>query len=531
MRVVASSSRLASWAGRLDPPLDDLRAAVADYQRALQQHRDAPNDLPTAVQDLAPRAGGALDDGGVLADLARGFADALRQIDRTVGLDRADVPARVWQELLAAARREARVARLTVDVLQDLDVPTSSPDVARRYLTSHPELVEELLDGEHPLPPELDAYVGLQLHTAPDDERLFDDLDPATQGLLGILLPALADDDRAPFAARIGANHLRVVRAAGRIGGQLARVEAEDERRHHDWIPFNEDDLDDRIVELQKRADLYDAILDGNRQLLLFDETGDGRIIELHGTIGTGTDHVGVLVPGTGATLGGHTVNADRARSFVETEPDVAMISWLGGDMPDDIATDAPFNHDAKDNGPALAEFSKAVRREVDAAVPGADLTVIGHSYGGATVGRAELDGLDADRILHVSSAGAGAGVDEVDDYPVPDRDRYALTDDDDPIQHTQGMSLGDDIGHGADPDRLFVELETGDYADGTEIDEDAHSAVFTEDSDAWKNMVQVITGGRVKVRVPPDVDVYPGPFGGAAVVETPNDPEPLDID
>lgn len=530
MRIVANASRLESWAGRLDAPLDDLRAAIADYHRALRQHQDAPNDLPTAVEDLAPRADRALDDGGVLADLARGFADALRQVDQAVGLDRADVPGGTWQELLAAARREARAARLTVDVLQDLGVPSSSPDAARRHLTDHPELVAELLDGDHPLPSALDAYVDLQLRTTPADGRLFADLDPATQELLGILVPRLADDDRAPFASRIGANHLLVVRAADRIDDQLARVEAEDERRHHDWVPFNEDDLDGRIAELQKRAALYDTILDDNRQLLLFDEAGDGRIVELHGTIGTGTDHVGVLVPGTGATLGGHEVTAKRARTFVQTASDVAMISWLGGDMPDDVTRDAPFNHYAEDNGPVLSDFSLAVRREVDATAAGADLTVIGHSYGGATVGQAELAGLDADRILHVSSAGAGAGVDEPGDYPVADRDRYALTDDDDPIQHTQGIGVGR-LGHGADPDRLFVELATGNYADGTEIDEDAHSRVFTEDSDAWKNMVQVVTGGTVDVRVPPDVDVYTGPYGGAAVIETPNDPEPLDID
>lgn len=207
------------------------------------------------------------------------------------------------------------------------------------------------------------------------------------------------------------------------------------------------------------------------------------------------------------------------------------MISWLGGDMPDDVQTDAPFNHYATENGPALADFSHAVRREVGAVAPQADLTVIGHSYGGATVGRAELEGLDADRVLHVSSAGAGAGVDELGDYPVADRDRYALTDDDDPIQYTQGANLGDGVGHGADPDQLFVELETGNYDDGTEIDDGAHSAVFTEDSDAWDNMVQLITGGTVDVRVAPDVDVHTGPFGGVTVVETPNGPQPLDID
>lgn len=531
MRVEANPSRLDAWAGRIGPALDDLRAAVDAYTTALQRHRDAPDDLPTAVEDLAPRARRALEDGADLADLVRGFADALRRVDRTPGLDRADVPPARWVRLLHREVREAAVERLVVDVLQDHDVPVSSLGAARRHLTDEPSLADDLLDGRVALPPSLDTWLAGELSGAAAAERLFADLDPTAQGLLGLLVPRLAADDRAPFATRVAANHLRVVRAAGRIESELAALRAEDERRHHDWVPFNEDDLDGRLDELANRADLYTAILADDRQLLLFDDAADGRIVELHGTIDTRTEHVGVLVPGTGSTLGGHEGVARRARSFVEAADGVAMVSWLGGDMPDSVVRDAPFNHYSRDNGPALAAFSHAVRREVDAVAPGVDLTVLGHSYGGATVGRAELDGLDADRVLHVSSAGAGAGVDDVDDYPVPDRDRYALTDDDDPIQHTQGTSLGGRIGHGADPDQVFVALESGAYADGTEIDDGAHSAVFTRRSDAWSNMLQVILGGEVLRHVPPDVDVIVAPGGQPIVVETPNAPEPLDID
>lgn len=530
VRIEASPAHLDAWARRMGHPLDSLRAAVDDYRVALDRHLDAPNDLPTAAEDLGPRARRALDDGGDLSDLVRGFAAALRHLDGSLRPGHVDVAPGAWGRVLDQHVQQATVSRLVVDVLQDRDVPVTSLDAARRHLTEHPALVDELLAGEVELPSDLQALVALQLRTTADDQRLFADLDPTTQGLLGVLVPRLADDDRAPFASRIGANHLRVVRAAATIEADLAALRAEDERRHHDWVPFNEDDLDSAVTELEGRADLYAAILDDGRQLLLFDDTDDGRIIELHGTIGPDTEHVGILVPGTGATLGGHEATARRARSFVAAADDIAMVSWLGGDMPDSVSTDAPFNHYSKDNGPVLAAFSQAVRREIDATAEGSDLTVIGHSYGGATVGRAELDGLDADRILHVSSAGAGAQVSDVDDYPVPDRDRYALTDDDDPIQYTQGANLGGRIGHGADPDRVFVALESGDHADGTEIDEGAHSAVFTPESDAWANMLQVITGGQVMLHVEPTRDVIVG-HGHAVVVETPNDPEPLDID
>lgn len=124
----------------------------------------------------------------------------------------------------------------------------------------------------------------------------------------------------------------------------------------------------------------------------------------------------------------------------------------MGGDLPDDIVQDAPFADYARDLGPQLAEFSHDVRQEIDhsSAAPNAQTTYLGHSYGGAVVGRAELAGLDADRVLHVESAGMGHDVQSPDDLPdsQDDVDRYSMTAPGDVIGDIQGMQLGDNIGH-----------------------------------------------------------------------------------
>src|SRR5690606_30121898 len=149
----------------------------------------------------------------------------------------------------------------------------------------------------------------------------------------------------------------------------------------------------------------------------------------------------------------------------------LAMISWMGGDLPDGVLGDAPDPKYSKELGPRLTDFSRDLRLEIDrAGADNARVTVAGHSYGGAVVGRAELSGLDADRVLHIESAGMGHDVHSGSDLPRSQRDvdRYSMTAPGDFIELTQGVQKGG-IGHGADPDTFdgTTRLHTGDKADG----------------------------------------------------------------
>jgi len=78
-----------------------------------------------------------------------------------------------------------------------------------------------------------------------------------------------------------------------------------------------------------------------------------------------------------------------------------------------------------------------------------------------------------------------------------------AMTAPADPIQLVQGLPGGP---HGADPDRMpgVVQLATGRYDDGRLMaGPAAHTDVVNRmDSDAWRNLLAVITGDRNGIRL-----------------------------
>lgn len=238
-------------------------------------------------------------------------------------------------------------------------------------------------------------------------------------------------------------------------------------------------------------------------QVVAFDP-GAGKFGELIGY--AGAPDIGVLVGGTGTNLATMDGQAARAWDFVLGAPGLAMITYIGGPMPQDLiqAADSAW---AKNVAPSLASFVNGVK-----AVTGATVTVAGHSYGGSVVGRAEVEGMIADRILHIESAGGGPGVDSISDYAAPDTPRYSMTAPGDVIGSIQGMSLGTTLGHGQDPDTMegVTRLETGrvnseDPYSALLQGIDSHSGVFgqngeDEKPDAWQNMLSVMTGGNVTV-------------------------------
>jgi len=154
---------------------------------------------------------------------------------------------------------------------------------------------------------------------------------------------------------------------------------------------------------------------------------------------------------------------------------------------------------------PRLVAFSHEVDRVVDGTGRDIAVTYVGHSYGGAVLGTAEALGLTADRTVYVAAAGAGFGVDEPGDWHNrnPHVVRFAMTAPADPIQLVQGLPGGP---HGADPDRMpgVVQLATGRYDDGRLMaGPAAHTDVVNRmDSDAWRNLLAVITGDRNGIRL-----------------------------
>lgn len=374
------------------------------------------------------------------------------------------------------------------------------------YVRSHPAIAARLVANDP-----REGAPGLEGIIAghPDREQarsLFEGMRPADAALFAQLYPdEIGNLSGVPFAYRADANLVHVI-------DQLDRI---------DHVP-------DHLVsdDLAATRELYRSIVEGERQIVLFDPAHE-RIAELHGQIGPDTRNVGVHVPGTKSDIAGFDEIAERSSSFVNAryQGDLAVVTWLGGEFPPSVLPYAADGSYADDLGLRLADFSHDVRQEIEHAGADARTTYLGHSYGGAVVGTAEQSGLDADRVLHVESAGMGKGVDEPGDLPPSQADvaRYSMTAPGDFIGYVQGASGG----HGADPDEFdgVTRLETGDYADGRRVDGlfESHSGVFEVRSGAWKNMYETLIGGTVTTDERTDTVVVPAHIGPYAVPGLPS--------
>lgn len=404
---------------------------------------------------------------------------------------------------------------------QDLpaDSPIMSADDLRALIIAHPDLARALT-SLRPRPgtgPE-GTIAGLltPVMTAPGggaevhEERrlaardLFEGLGAGQGSILAMMFPSTVGGlNGVPFENLADANTVRIVVALEDERTNLSGLRDQHEENQGDWdfLGRNNNDLDGPIETSGDLISLYESILRDDRQILSFDPSGDGAMAELHGPITGDTDNVGILVPGTNSTLSSFEGTARRSRSFVAAAPSgtLSMISWLGGDLPDDLgAVDPAYSIDL---APVLTDFSRDVGLEnARASQDDIEVTFAGHSYGGAVVGRSELNGLDADRVLHIESAGMGRDIDQAEDLPQTqdDVDRYSMTAPGDFIELVQGRGVGG-WGHGADPDTFTgtVRLHTGDTVDGQpNTGWDAHSGVFETGSTAWGAMLAVFTGG-----------------------------------
>lgn len=245
---------------------------------------------------------------------------------------------------------------------------------------------------------------------------------------------------------------------------------------------------------------------DDQRALLVFDPRGDGRYAEWNGSFDA--PKVGIFVPGTTTDMANIDSYNRRMRGIAQGESlDTAMITWMGTDLPDAIATDAVHTSYSTEGGRALTSFVEGLGLGSTQ-----ELTLVGHSAGGGIVGAADALGVAADRILHVASAGTGPGIAHVDDYPDttiggdPRRiQRFSMTAPGDPIEVAQRAGdldgwIPGGWGHGYDPDETpgFIRLETGRFTEGPKAGErlsgaDAHSHVVQPGTDAFDNIIGVV--------------------------------------
>ncbi|GAB3691433.1 hypothetical protein GCM10028814_32690 [Angustibacter aerolatus] len=326
------------------------------------------------------------------------------------------------------------------------------------------------------------------------------------------------------------------------------------------------------------------SVLRQPHRLLWFDPAGDGTVVEALGDVER-AEHLAVFVPGTGSDLHREGGAVRRMLPLAAAHPGLAVVVWQGADHPDRPFDDgvlplrehvvAAAYRDAADRaGPVLAADVTGLQQ----ALPGRDVTVLGHSYGGSIVGSAEVHGMVVDRVVHVASAGAFAR--DLSEYAAPPGRtlRFSLTAEDDSIRLAQGYDaddasdrlramgprvldpvdplwapvvagaatrlLGDpqQVGHGLDPDLLpgVVRLDPGVHASGRPVR--GHSGVFDPGSTSWLDLLGVMTKGRVRVLDPgewsshleplsahalPHLVVDRSPWTGAGTGDGAGDPRP----
>jgi pimeloyl-ACP methyl ester carboxylesterase len=231
-----------------------------------------------------------------------------------------------------------------------------------------------------------------------------------------------------------------------------------------------------------------------DRQILEYEGTGDGRIVEVIGDLRSARN-IAVLVPGVGTDLDTYERVFHRdAQNLADrvAGTDTAVIAWLGYDPPDSVV--AAINEDpARDGATSLASFV--------ASLPPAHITVVGHSYGSLVVGLAVGEkGMVADEVVFIGSPGVGA--DTVSDLHLPPSSTVwtGLTPLD-PIRLARAECLTEpgeclsspEVVFGIDPHSSAFGARTFDAGDAPFWN--AHSAYYTPGTNALDNIARIVTG------------------------------------
>lgn len=247
--------------------------------------------------------------------------------------------------------------------------------------------------------------------------------------------------------------------APAHVAEYFDRLTPADEKTLAGRYPQIVGNLDGAPTALRYAANQARYPQSAGRQILAFDDRGDGRIVEVLGDLDAAT-RVVILVPGVDVDRAdfdtGHGGVIRRAPAWqarqlagqingVDPGGPVAVVAWLGYDPPEGVRRDALREDRAAAGALALDTF-------VDGLVlkrPGLAVTIVGHSYGSTVAG------LAAPRLSRqvtdiVSLGSPGMGVSHRSELHSGAR-VWACTAPDDWIRRVPGVRvLG--LGHGRSP-------------------------------------------------------------------------------
>jgi pimeloyl-ACP methyl ester carboxylesterase len=169
----------------------------------------------------------------------------------------------------------------------------------------------------------------------------------------------------------------------------------------------------------------YANWVNAGRTFTEFDESA-GTAVEVLGDLAT-ADRIAVLVPGVNTQLadfdrglGGvaRRAPAVQARSILsqlhadDPKARVAVVAWLGYHPPDGVNWAAVTESRARSGAAELVSFVHSVLAQR----PGADVTLVGHSYGSIVVGLAARELPEVHDVVVMGAP--GLGVDSASDLP-----------------------------------------------------------------------------------------------------------------
>ena len=316
---------------------------------------------------------------------------------------------------------------------------------------------------------------------------------------------AIGSLDGAPLEMRFAANRILVTEGLAELEAERDRLQAlvaelsDDGWRTDIASAFPWTELNDARRELDfvtKKLETLEYLatdLD-QRQILLFDASGDGRVAEVFGDIGN-AEHIAFVVPGITNDLGDYTDGLEpMARELYRQASrlgDVAVISWLGYNPPDSFA----------DGGVPLEAYGAAedLRRSVDGVRVHSDpinLTVVGHSYGSAVTGRAIKDeGLHLTDAVLVGSPGVAMDANHRSDLGTGVGDVW--------VAEAPGDFIPDlPFVHGPNPADDEWGAKTFQTNGPGSPPVSGHSNYLLKDSESSRNIARIMTGHDDKVSI-----------------------------
>jgi len=404
------------------------KAAIADAKTRLA---DARSQMATASSDMTASASSGVPPVAAEAayDRATGAANtAEKEISRaTKALERAE------EDLERAQRRGRRAEERAKD---------SATMLKAALMAAAPGAMGLVVGAPATAPGASGAsFTGL---SAEQVATFFRRIGPEGGDRLARSNPELVGPlDGAPLALRYAANSTLARHEVQRLEDELAGVESELEEEGDgdgglgfpplvSTLPIiagreivdrlttsRKEELEDERSALEGKLDDARAFSDPNRQLLMYDPRGDGRVAEVFGDL-EHANHATVMVPGIGNSMDGFDgefrgeVQNFHNESDARSGGEAATVAWLGYDSPDGFTDPATFENDnAADGGESLARSVDGI----NAQNPGAHTTVAGHSYGSVVTGNAAAHhGLMADDVVLTGSPGPGPGVDHASD-------------------------------------------------------------------------------------------------------------------